>query len=180
MSTPAMSKTAMSKTAMSKTAVSQPATSHPALPAVSRQDGSCRLLIRGLAAVGLAGTALLHLVQLPDTWQQSPMLGAMFAALVAGATAAAAAMVVTDDRRLWQAAVLLAAAPIAGYILTRSIAVPFDSADVGNWLEPMGLASLFVEAALIALCTDVLLAWPRQRGDRDQSVAGVLAVTECS
>jgi hypothetical protein len=32
-----------------------------------------------------------------------------------------------------------------GYILTRSVAVPGDPGDKGNWLEPLGLASLIVE-----------------------------------
>jgi len=38
-----------------------------------------RLLARGLAAVALVGIALVHLMQLPHTWEESPALGAMFA-----------------------------------------------------------------------------------------------------
>ena len=115
------------------------------------------LLARGIAAVGLAATALVHLVQLPDTWQQSPVLGAMFTAIVLCTTAAATAMVAVDGRFLWQGTLLLAIAPILGYIVTRLVVVPFDNTDVGNWFEPLGLASLFIEAALAAVCVDALL-----------------------
>ena len=147
---------------MSQTSASAPYTTATPHPAGSGHHISHRLLARGLAAVGLAATALVHLVQLPDTWQQSPVLGAMFAAIVAGASIAAIAIVAADGRLLWQAALILGLAPIGGYILTRFMSVPFDKADVGNWFEPLGLASLFIEAALVAVCGDVLLVSPRR------------------
>lgn len=136
------------------------------------------LLARGIAAVGLAATALVHLVQLPDTWQQSPVLGAMFTAIVLCTTAAAIAMVAADGRLLWQGALLLAIAPIFGYVLTRMVVVPFDNTDVGNWFEPLGMASLFIEAALAAVCVDVLLGWPWRLRDPDHTDGAMMAASE--
>ena len=39
----------------------------------------------------------------------------------------------------------------AGYILTRSLAMPGDADDRGNWLEPLGLASLIIELVIVIL-----------------------------
>lgn len=165
---------------MSKITASAPATYRTATPqpAASGHHISHPLLARGLAGVGLAGTALVHLVQLPDTWQQSPILGAMFATIVAGTTVAAIAMVAAEGRLLWQATLILGIAPIFGYILTRFISVPFDNTDVGNWFEPLGLASLFIEAALVGVCVDVLLAWPRRHHDLKGSCTAITGATE--
>jgi hypothetical protein len=38
-----------------------------------------------------------------------------------------------------------------GYAFTRLVGTTFDNQDVGNWSCMLGLASLFVEAALLAL-----------------------------
>jgi hypothetical protein len=62
----------------------------------------------------------------------------MFAVLVLAAAITAAALIYTDRTRVWQAAGLVALAPIGGYLLTRSVAVPFDQVDVGNWLQASG------------------------------------------
>jgi hypothetical protein len=117
-----------------------------------RLDGYARrLLTRGLAVVGLTGIALVHLVELPDTWRETVGLGVLFALLVVAAAVVAAGLLHTDTTRLWQASALVAVAAIAGYILTRSVALPFDRDDVGNWLEPLGLVALFIEAGVLAL-----------------------------
>ena len=99
-----------------------------------------------LAIAALVGIALVHLVQLPDTFRQAPGLGALFTALVLGAPLVAAALLHLDHRLLWHAATV-----IGGYVLTRSVAVPFDTQDVGDWLEPLGLVALFLESSLLAL-----------------------------
>lgn len=116
-----------------------------------RFDGS-RLVARALGIVGLCAIAVVHLAQLPDTWRESPGLGAMFAVLVLAAAINGAALLYDDRTRVWQVASLVAFAPVGGYLLTRSIAVPFDRNDVGNWLEPSVLVAVFIEASVLALC----------------------------
>jgi hypothetical protein len=113
---------------------------------------SRRLLVRGLAIVGLAGIALVHLIEMPDTWRQTPGLGALFTILVVASAAVATALLLDDTSLAWLAAALVAAGPIAGYLLTRSVSVPFDHEDVGNWLEPLVLVALFVEVSVLGLC----------------------------
>jgi hypothetical protein len=115
-----------------------------------------RVLVRGLATVGLAGIALVHLVELPDTWRQTPGLGALFTILVVASAAVAVALLLNDTRLAWLAAALVALGPIAGYLLTRSASVAFDHEDVGNWLDPAVLAALFIEVSVLGLCAYAL------------------------
>jgi hypothetical protein len=43
-----------------------------------------------------------------------------------------------------------------GYTLTRTVGLPQAMGDIGNWTEPLGLASLFVEGSLVALACTML------------------------
>lgn len=38
-----------------------------------------------------------------------------------------------------------------GYIVTRATPVPCDQSDAGNWLEPLGVVSLVIEAILVVM-----------------------------
>lgn len=58
----------------------------------------------------------------------------------------------------WAAGALLGAAPFLGYVASRTVGVPGDSADVGNWGYWVGTVSLLVEAALVMLSVSMLLA----------------------
>jgi hypothetical protein len=58
----------------------------------------------------------------------------------------------------WAAGVLLGVGPFVAYILSRSVGVPGDSGDVGNWGYWVGTVSLFIEAALMVLSVSMLLA----------------------
>jgi hypothetical protein len=54
--------------------------------------------------------------------------------------------------------VLLGVGPFIGYVASRSVGVPGDSGDVGNWGYWVGTVSLFVEGALVVLSLTVLVA----------------------
>jgi hypothetical protein len=58
----------------------------------------------------------------------------------------------------WAAALLLGAAPMLGYLASRTIGLPGDAGDVGNWGDRVGVVSLFLEAGLIVLSVSMLLA----------------------
>jgi hypothetical protein len=61
----------------------------------------------------------------------------------------------------WAAGALLGIGPFVGYLTSRSIGLPGDHPDVGNWGYWLGTDSLIVEAALVILCAGMLL--PRAR-----------------
>jgi hypothetical protein len=62
----------------------------------------------------------------------------------------------------WAAGVLVGAGPFAAYIASRTVGLPGDPTDVGNWGYWLGTVSLLVEAALVMLSAGMLLAL-RQR-----------------
>jgi hypothetical protein len=74
-------------------------------------------------------------------------------------------------RPAWAAAVLLGAGPMLGYLASRTISLPGDSADVGNWGDWVGTMSLLFEASLIVLAVNVLLR-SRHRDDAPPIRAG--------
>jgi hypothetical protein len=116
---------------------------------------------RALGAVGLCGIALIHVLDLPGKFDETPYLGAMYVALILGACALAAAMIWTGERSVWAAAAALAASVLLGYPLSRTTGLPQAHDDIGNWWEPLGIASLFVEGAVLALGSAIL--WSRRQ-----------------
>jgi hypothetical protein len=63
----------------------------------------------------------------------------------------------------WAAAVILGAAPFAGYIASRTVGVPGDPGDVGSWGYWVGTVSLFIEAALVVLSVSMLAQVRRRK-----------------
>jgi hypothetical protein len=61
------------------------------------------------------------------------------------------------------AAVFVSAGPLLGYVLSRGPGLPDYDDDIGNWTEPLGVVSLLVESALLALSVGVLIAARRTR-----------------
>jgi hypothetical protein len=115
-----------------------------------------RPIERTLAVVGLGGVALIHLLDLHDTFLAAPYKGWLYVALIVGSLACAAALVRRDDGRAWAGACGLALGAFAAFVWSRTVGLPDGADDLGNWWEPLGLASLFVEGALVALGTHVL------------------------
>jgi hypothetical protein len=57
---------------------------------------------------------------------------------------------------VWVGAAALAAGALIGFILSRTTGLPNATGDVGNWTEPLGLASMFVEGAVVAVSAGAL------------------------
>ncbi len=106
---------------------------------------------RSVVAVGLAGIALIHLLDSIGKYGETRYIFWMYVALMVGSLATAFAVLHTRTRAVWLAAGGLAAAAVAGYVLSRTTGLPNAKGDIGNWTEPLGLASLFVEGLVIAV-----------------------------
>lgn len=107
--------------------------------------------IRATTAVGLAGVGVIHLVDGIDKYHETRYMFWMYMALIAGCVATAAAVLLSRSRTALLAAAGLAGSAFAGYVLSRSTGLPNATEDIGNWTEPLGLASLFVEGAVVLL-----------------------------
>jgi hypothetical protein len=124
--------------------------------ALSSRTGTDTVLRRGIEAVGLQGIALIHLLDLPDKLEEAPYMGVLFIALIIASLALAWMLTVRDNRIVWLAAGGLAASVIVGYTITRTVGLPGAMDDIGNWLEPLGMASLFVEAIVVLTALSAL------------------------
>jgi hypothetical protein len=118
------------------------------------------LLARAVMVVGLGGVALIHVLDAHDTFAAAPYKGWLYVALIAGCLGAAAALIRRDDGRAWAAAALLMSGAFVAFTISRTVGLPQGADDIGNWWEPLGLASLFVEAAVVAVSASVL--WERR------------------
>lgn len=119
--------------------------------------------LRGIGFIGLLGIALIHLLDVLSKFNETPYLGVMYVALMVASIAAAFAILHFGSKLTWMLGAGLAAATLLGFILSRTTGLPSATGDIGNWSEPLGLASMFVEAAVIVLCGYALLLSQREQ-----------------
>ena len=124
----------------------------------SQQYAADPAMMRVIGVVALLAIGTIHFLQIVPTVQQTPLLGVGYVALIAASVIVAVWLTVANDARAWAAAGLISAAVLAGYAFTRFVGTPFDNQDVGNWACMLGLASIFVETALLALSGAALAA----------------------
>jgi hypothetical protein len=117
----------------------------------SPADLGREIVTRSVAAVGLAGIALIHLLDSLGKFQETPYMGWMYIGLMVSCLVVAAILLHRHAREAWLAAIALPASAIVGFVLTRTTGLPQAHGDIGNWSEPLGLAALFVEGAVIAI-----------------------------
>jgi hypothetical protein len=115
-------------------------------------------LLRAVAVIGLAGIALIHVLDAHDTFVATPYKGWLYVGLIAGSLGTAGWLIRAGDARAWTAAALLSIGAIAAFAYSRTVGLPSSAGDIGNWWEPLGLSSLFVEGAVAAVAGSVLLA----------------------
>ena len=117
------------------------------------------LLALAIAAVHVADQGGITSLASPD-W-----IGWSYRLIEAGALLTALALIVPWSSSLgwglstgWAASLLLGIEPLAAYIASRTVGLPGDHGDVGNWGYWVGTVSLVVEAALVVLSAGMLLA----------------------
>jgi uncharacterized membrane protein YdcZ (DUF606 family) len=118
--------------------------------------------VRATAAVGLGAIAVIHAVDSVGKWTETPYLFWVYMALIAACVVTAAAVLFHRSRAALLAAAALAGSVIAAYVLDRTVGLPNATGDIGNWVEPLGLASLVVEGFVVAVGLGGFLAAHRR------------------
>ena len=111
---------------------------------------------RATAVVGLASVALIHVLELQDKLKETPYLGIGYILLIVACVIAGALLLHSNDRRGWILGGGAAWATLVGYSITRTVGLPQSMGDLGTWLEPMGLASIFLEAIVTGVAVYAL------------------------
>jgi hypothetical protein len=106
---------------------------------------------------------LIHLMDAPDSMTESATKGLLFYANFVGAIVAAVGILL---HRTWGWALgfLVAAGAFLGYVVSRTVGIFGLPPDV--WMEPLGIASLVVEALFIAVALRALSATRRESAER--------------
>jgi hypothetical protein len=121
---------------------------------------------RAVAVIGLAGIALIHLLDLPGKFGETPYLAWMYLALIVGCIAVGGALIHSGSRKAWAACAGLSLSVLIGFVLSRTTGLPNATGDIGNWGEPLGIASMFVEGTLFVLASSVLAGVPNPVASR--------------
>jgi hypothetical protein len=107
--------------------------------------------VRATTAVGLGAIAVIHTVDSVGKWSETPYMFWMYMALIAGCIVTAGAVLFHRSRLALLGAAGLAASVITAFVIDRSVGMPNATGDIGNWVEPLGLASLVVEGFVVAI-----------------------------
>jgi hypothetical protein len=136
---------------------------------------------RATGALGLAAIALIHLLDLDSKWHETKYQFVLFALLIVASLVGAALLLGRHAKQGWLLAVGCSAATLVAYTLSRTTGLPSASDDIGNWLESLGLASLFAEGAVLLLSGYVLLEPVMRRLEApDPSTAVMLDLTDAT
>jgi hypothetical protein len=106
---------------------------------------------RAVGIVGLAGIALIHLLDAVSKYRETRYIFFLYIVLMASTLTAAAVLLRVDSRLAWSLAVVATAATLTAYVLSRTTGLPQASQDIGHWSDSLGLASLFVEGCTLLL-----------------------------
>jgi hypothetical protein len=152
--------------------VTQQTMTTPVSPVIVRTDVVPAIAVRVTGALLALAIAAVHVAdQGGITVLNTPSwLGWAFRLIEAGAVLTAVLLVLPRPAWLfrswlgWAGGLLLGAGPLLGYLVSRTVGLPGDPGDVGNWDYWVGTVSLFIEAALIVLSLTMLLSYLARRG----------------
>jgi hypothetical protein len=114
-----------------------------------------------VALIAIVG--LIHLVDAPDSMTESATKGLFFYANCFGAIVAAVGIFL-HRRWGWALGILVATGAFIGYIVSRTVGIFGLPPDV--WMEPLGIASLVVEALFVAVALRALTGSRQESPER--------------
>ncbi|MEC5170053.1 hypothetical protein [Glaciihabitans sp. GrIS 2.15] len=117
---------------------------------------------RVAVGLGLASVAAIHILDLPGKFAETPYLAAFYVALIIASFVLTERLFVAGTRRDFLAAAALSAAVIVGFTINRTVGMPGATGDIGNWLEPLGLLSIVVEAFVLWQSIAAVVGMPRK------------------
>jgi hypothetical protein len=127
----------------------------------SAASGRGSLVPAGLVGAGVSlilVIGLIHLIDSPEDLEVGSYLGFLFLANFLGALAAAAG-IYRGNRWGWALGFFVAGGAFVGYVISRTAGLPGLPVEA-EWLEPLGVLSLIVEALFVGLCLAILATTP--------------------
>jgi hypothetical protein len=129
----------------------------------SRASAGGDEVVRAVGILGLAAVAVVHLVQVSDTFDESSSLAVAFILLSVACLGLAVQLLRSATTAVWLAVAAINAAILLGYVFTRVSSTWFDDGDVGNWSETLGVASIVIEGLLVLLSVYAIVELSRAK-----------------
>ena len=129
----------------------------PAQSKTSAATGRGALVPAGLVGAGISlivVVGLIHLINSPEDLQEGSYTGLLYLANFLGALAAAVG-IYRGSRWGWALGLLVAGGAFAGYVISRTVGLPGLPVET-EWLEPLGVLSLIVEALFVGVYLAIL------------------------
>ena len=139
--------------------------------AAGRRAGpvSAGLVGAGIALILVVG--LIHLINSPEDLEEGSYTGVLYLANFLGALAAAVG-IYRGRSWGWALGLIIAAGAFVAYVISRTAGLPGLPVET-DWLEPLGVLSLIVEALFMGTFLAIFF-----RPAKDSSVAGAGTDTE--
>ena len=115
--------------------------------------GSERLVGAGISLIVIVG--LIHLINSPEDLEEGSYTGLLYLANFFGAVLAAIG-IYRGGSWGWNLGALVSVGAFAGYVISRTIGLPGLAVE-DEWLEPLGLLSMVVEALFVGLYLTVFV-----------------------
>ena len=115
--------------------------------------GSERLVGAGISLILIVG--LIHLINSPGDLEEGSYTGVLYLANFAGAILAAVG-IYRGRSWGWGLGALVSVGAFAGYVISRTVGLPGLGVEE-EWLEPLGVLSLIVEALFVGLFLTVFV-----------------------
>ena len=134
----------------------------PAQSKISAPTGRGALVPHTLLGAGISlivVVGLIHLINSPEDLQEGSYTGLLYLANFFGAWAAAVG-IYRGKRWGWALGLLVAGGAFAGYVISRTVGLPGLPVET-EWLEPLGVLSLVVEALFVGVFL-AILARPKE------------------
>ena len=112
--------------------------------------------VRAVTVIGLIAVGVIHSLEIPGQVSGAVWLTIGFTLLAVIAPGAGLWLLLRPSLLAWEFTGAVCALAAAGYVLTRSVPVPGDAGDVGNWLEPLGMAALITEGLVVIIVALIL------------------------
>ena len=96
-------------------------------------------------------SALAHIPVIGPHLREAPYMGEEFIVLTVACLLIAAAAAYLDSAAVYVGAITACGLAVVGYVLTRLVAFPMLSDDVGNWFEPLGVVSVIAESVTVGV-----------------------------
>lgn len=117
------------------------------LPVKTLKELNQQLHIRTIAIIfALLANAGIHLADLPSKWpSETRYIAFLYMLSIGGSIFLIERFVTKISKRDCLFVAFVFFSVLLGYVINRSIGMPNAMEDIGNWWEPLGLLSLFVD-----------------------------------